>query len=152
MAGEGDGVSISRSRCAILVILTSQCITAVLQLLPAPGHPPAHVPVWDTLVRTGEVGMAAKMFTVNVGVVAAGVAEFMYTSHYISSTLSIIPIRDALSVLCHYTGTISPTLAGLCGHAALMLSIFSPEVYCCVAALTISINALVPTSNIPVTI
>ena len=64
-------------------------MAAVLQLLPAPGHPPAHVPVWDTLVRTGEVGMETKMFTVYVGVVAAGVAEVMYTSHYTSSTRDI---------------------------------------------------------------
>ena len=76
----------------------------MLQLLPAPGHPPAHVPVWDTLVRTGEVGILAKIFTVYVGVVAAGVAEVMYTSHYTSGTLNIIiTILAALSVLCHYT-------------------------------------------------
>ena len=76
----------------------------MLQLLPAPGHPPAHVPVWDTLVRTGEVGIAAKMFTVYVGVVAAGVAELMYTSHYTSSTFgNTRTILGALSVLCLYT-------------------------------------------------
>ena len=74
------------------------------------------------------MGMGAKIFTVYVGVVAAGVAEVMYTSHY----------------------TISPTLAGLCRHAALLG--ISPEVYSCVAALTISIDALVPTSNFSVTI
>ena len=86
MTGEGNcdgGIIISRSiSCVIFVSLTSQCFTAVLQLLPAPGHPPAHVPVWDTLVRTGEVGILAKMFTVYVGVVAAGVAEVMDTSHF----------------------------------------------------------------------
>ena len=87
MEGDGDAVFavyiISRpSKCVIIVSLTSQCFAAVLQLLPAPGHPPAHVPVWDTLVRTGEVGMLAKIFTVYVGVVAAGEAEVMYTSHY----------------------------------------------------------------------
>ena len=102
VAGE-VGTFTENSRCVILVPLTSQCLAAVLQLLPAPGHPPAHVPVWDTLVRTGEVGMGAKIFTVYVGVVAAGVAEVMYTSHYTYSTLDItIPI-DALFVLCHYT-------------------------------------------------
>ena len=131
MTGEGDNGSISISSRGILVILTSQSITAVLQLLPAPGHPPAHVPVWDTLVRTGEVGLGAKIFTVYVGVVAAGVAEVMYTNHY----------------------TISPTLAVIRGHAALMLSI-SYEVYCCVAAVTtiVTPGALVTTSNIIVII
>ena len=131
MAGEGEEGRISSS-CGILVSLTSKCITAVLHFLPAPGHPPAHVPVWDTLVRTGEVGILAKMFTVYVGVVAAGVAEVMDTSHYTSST--------------------SPTLTVLCRHAAL-LGIF-PEFYCCVEALTIIsiIDALVPTSIIIVTI
>ena len=123
----------------------------MLQLLPAPGHPPAHVPVWDTLVRTGEVGMGAKVFTVYVGVVAAGVAEVMYTSHYTSRTLDIIiTILGALSVLFHYTFSISPTLTVLCRHAALIS--FSPEVHCCVAALTIiAIGALVPTSIIILT-
>ena len=75
MTGDGDGVIISK--CGITV--TSQCLAAVLQLLPAPGHPPAHVPVWDTLVRTGEMGTVAKMFTVSVGVVAVGVEEVMDT-------------------------------------------------------------------------
>ena len=100
------------------------------------------------------MGMGAKVFTVYVGVVAAGVAELMYTSHHTFSTLDIILSSAALSVLCHYTFSTSPTLAVLCGHAALMLSIFSLEVYCCVAAVTISptIGALVPTSIIVVTI
>ena len=130
MTGEGDGVI--SSRCVILVSLTSQCITAVLQLLPAPGHPPAHVPVWDTLVRTGEVGILAKIFTVYVGVVAAGVAEVMDTSHFSSSN--------------------SPTLAVLYRHAAPQS--ISPEFYYCVAALTIivSTGAPVPTSIIILTI
>ena len=94
------------------------------------------------------MGMLAKMFTVRVGVVAAGVAEVMDTSHYTSSTLDItIPILlAALSVLCHYTSSTSPTLAVLCRHAALLST--SPDDYCCVAALTIIsiIDALVPTS------
>ena len=129
-------------------------MAAVLQLLPAPGHPPAHVPVWDTLVRTGEVGIVAKILTVRVGVVAAGVAEVMDTSHYTSSTLDItIPILlAALSVLCHYTSSTSPTLAGLFMHAALLIT--SPEFYCCVTALT-NIppgDALVSTSYITLAI
>ena len=48
---------------------------------PPSGHPPAHVPVWDTLVMvmTKKVGTVAKMFTVSVGVVAVGVEEVMDT-------------------------------------------------------------------------
>ena len=48
---------------------------------PPSGHPPAHVPVWDTLVMvmTKKVGTVAKMFTVRVGYVVAGLAELMDT-------------------------------------------------------------------------
>ena len=102
------------------------------------------------------MGTMAKMFTVYVGVVAAGVAELMYTSHYTSSTLDIINTKTisiyvtifaALFVLSHYTSSNSPTLTDLCRHAA-MLGI-SPDVYCCVAAITIiaHVGALVTTSH-----
>ena len=137
MTGEGDAVykiSIS-SMCEIIVSLTSQYITAVLQLLPAPGHPPAHVPVWDTLFRTGEVGILAKIFTVMVGVVAARVAKVMDTCHYTTSTLSI----PALFVLCRW-------------HAAL-LSI-TKKFNCCVTtlAIIISVDALVTACSLSVII
>ena len=86
MEGEGDGIIISSS----WVSLTSQCLAAVLQLLPAPGHPPAHVPVWDTLVRTGEVGIGAKLFAVMVGVVTAPLAEVMDPRYQTFGTIVII--------------------------------------------------------------
>ena len=94
------------------------------------------------------MGMGAKMFTVCVGVVAAGVAEVMDTNHFTFSTLdiTIIPILGALSVLCHYTFSTSPTLIVLCRHAALLIT--STDVYCCVAAVTIiAKGAPVTTSN-----
>ena len=93
MTGEDDDGSISiSSRWGIQVSLTSQCITAVLQLLPAPGHPPAHVPVWDTLVRTGEVGIGAKLFAVMVGVVTAPLTEVMDPRYQTFGTIVIITV------------------------------------------------------------
>ena len=137
MGGECNGVISRRiiSSCDIRVILTSQCVPAVLHLLLAPGHPPAHVPVWDTLFRTGEVGILTKIFTVMVGVVAARVAKVMDTCHYTTSTLSI----PALFVLCRW-------------HAAL-LSI-TKKFDCCVTtfAIIISGDALVTACSLSVII
>ena len=49
----------------------------------------------------------------------------------------------ALCVLCYYTFSTAPTLAGLCRHTALLS--FPPENYWCVAALAKAVSALVTT-------
>ena len=141
MVVEGNGVVRFRiiSSCDIRVILTSQCVPAVLHLLLAPVQAPAHVPVWDTLVRTGEVGILTKIFTVMVGVVAVRVAEVMNANNCTFCTLSISPTFDALFVLCWW-------------HAAL-LSI-TEYFDCCVTtlAIIISVDALVTACSLSVII
>ena len=124
--------------------MAPELLTALLHmhLWFIPGHPPAHVPVWDTLVRTGEVFIEAKMLTVVAGVVTFSVTGVMNTCHHSSCTSGTgRPNFTALFVCCrrHTALQISLTVAGYCSvstHAG------TPPGDALVTALTVGAIAL----------